>query len=227
VSDGSSGTCSSGGGSSSSSTCSSGSGSGGGVRKGPVQCVVYDNCQVLPGDIDRNMHMSNDKYLYHLNFARKRFFGQAGVWEYLWRRGDGWNLVVTSQSIRYRKELRLWQRYRVEVRLVGWSDKDKSFYLESCFITGEGESVFVHAVHWVKYRLLGKDNSGNEAAMPSSVLSACSSNEGDGGRADSDNLPVVNGLQNADAEHFRLWNEANAFSSARMRSRTHDSKTSR
>jgi hypothetical protein len=197
--------------------------------------------------------MSNDKYLYHLNFARKYFFCQFGVWEYLWQRD--WNMVVSSQSIRYRKELRLWQTYRICVQLVGWCDEDKSFYLESSFVANDSSgdssgdssassSPFVHAVHWTKYRLLGRDSShGSNSRSSSSSSSNCSSSstllgrdrdkEGTGvatlplplpsavlaacaarGRIAE---PLENNLHLEAAADLRLWREANAASSKKLR----------
>jgi hypothetical protein len=180
--------------------------------------VVYDNCRVLPEDIDRNGHMSNDKYLYHLNFARKNFFGQLGVWEYLWQRD--WNMVVSSQSIRYRKELKLWDPYCISVRLVGWCDEDKCFYLESSFV-GE-DSSFVLAVHWTKYRLLGHHHhhhhqqgggGGRRHALPSEVLAGCGCEVDQDQEQDQDQ----NQLQSEAARDVRLWIQANAESSKKLR----------
>ena len=172
--------------------------------------VVYDGCRVLPEDIDRNLHMSNDKYLYHLNFARKYYFCCHGVWEYLWERNC--NMVVTCQSIRYRRELHLWQSYKISVRMVGWSDVDKSFYLESAFVanSGDNDQHFIHAVHWTKYRLLfdKKSNLANEDTLvPTAVLSSC-------GLIDK---KIVNELETVEADDIRLWIEANAVSSQKLR----------
>lgn len=180
----------------------------GNVKDSPI---FYDSCRVLPEDIDRNGHMSNDKYLFHLNFARKHYFCRLGVWQYLWRRN--WNMVVSSQSIRYRREMHLWQRYRICVQVVGWSDSEKCIYLESTFMGAEDavDASFVYAVHWTKYRLLNglrstQGDDSTESPLPSIVLGGCCSS-------------LRNLLEDEGAEDLRLWRKANSISSTKLRQR--------
>lgn len=78
--------------------------------------IVYPT-MVFPVDIDRNGHMTNFRYIRELNFARRHFFVSSGLWSYL--RQQNLNLIVRTQTIRHRKELRCWQRYVIRTRLLG------------------------------------------------------------------------------------------------------------
>jgi hypothetical protein len=78
--------------------------------------IVYPT-MVYPVDIDRNGHMTNFRYIRELNFARRHFFVSSGLWSYL--RQQNLNLIVRTQTIRHRKELRCWQRYVIRTRLLG------------------------------------------------------------------------------------------------------------
>lgn len=113
-------------------------------------------------------------------------------------------MVVTAQSIRYRRELQLWQEYDISTRLAGWSDVDKCFYLESTFLTkSEPDSPpFIHAIHWVKYRLIGETKDSN--VLPSSVLFECK----------VISSPITYFLTN---EAIERWNKANEISSHNLR----------
>jgi hypothetical protein len=56
--------------------------------------------------------------------------------------------VVASQTITYRKSLRLWQRFEVETRILGYDER--AVYLEQRFVAG-GE---IYARAYVKGRFL-------------------------------------------------------------------------
>lgn len=121
---------------------------------------------VSPRAVDRNAHMNNAEYLRLTNVARRRLLARSGVWAYL--RADAQfsktrgraplNLVVTAQAIRYRRELRLLRRCRVQSRVV-WADDDRSFFIEHRFVA----HGFVHALQLVKYRLVGHGSDGGGA----------------------------------------------------------------
>mmetsp|Transcript_24375 Transcript_24375/g.76448 ORF Transcript_24375/g.76448 Transcript_24375/m.76448 type:complete len:201 (+) Transcript_24375:113-715(+) len=133
--------------------------------------------QVGLADIDRNFHMNNARFLRATNFVRRAWWRRRrSLWRVL--KYEGLNLVITAQSIRYRGELRLWQRYRIESRLVSVVDEEMSFFMEFSFVTGpeepqsDGRKPFVNAVQIVKYRLVpsGGDNADVPTALPPTEL---------------------------------------------------------
>ena len=156
--------------------------------------VISSSYQVMPHDIDRNCHMNNSSYLKQLNYARRSYWNQFQLWKYLHQKN--YNLFVSSQSIRYRKELHLWDRYDIAIRLISWCDQSRCFYLESQFL----RNGFVHAIHWTKYNLVGKDSP-----KPSDVLFACSLIDS------KDANPVL-----SSDEDLSLWIQANQISSEKL-----------
>lgn len=126
---------------------------------------------VLPSDIDRGWHMNNAKYIRQLNFSRKYFWRKLGIWQRISELG--WTMVVVAQSIRYRRELKLWDRYEIVSRLVCFVDSDYSFYIESKFV----KNNFVHAIHWAKYRPIPTNKNKQDAMdpimRPSQILADC------------------------------------------------------
>jgi acyl-CoA thioesterase FadM len=100
--------------------------------------------------IDRNGHMNNSKFIYELNFSRRIFFNELGIWTIL--KAQNLNLVIQAQTIRYRKELKLWQKYKISTRIISWSDREGCFYIETKFISTADS--FIVAIHHAKYRLV-------------------------------------------------------------------------
>jgi acyl-CoA thioesterase FadM len=115
--------------------------------------------RVLWCDIDHNQHMNNARYLRELNYSRRHFFVSIGLWPLL--RRQGLNLIVASQCIRYRKELKLFMEFHIRTRILAWSDVDRCFWVESTFERGG----FVCAIHHVKYVLVG-----DKTITPSALL---------------------------------------------------------
>jgi len=192
--------------------CSSSSG------KGPTteaQAGDYVS-SVRPSQIDRSMHMNNSMYLYELNFSRRQYFNDIGMWRLLKELNA--NMVIQAQTIRYRRELRMGQKYKIVTRLVQFSEKDSCFYLESRFVMPDD---FVAAVHHVKYRVVGpKGNNGKPVRVsPLALLVAAQVLPGDyHGPMALDQHPLSSpdsncGDADADMNFVGLWEAANALSS--------------
>ena len=117
--------------------------------------------------VDLNGHMNNSKYLYELNFSRRNFFTTCGIWDLLKEKNV--NMIIQAQTIRYRKELMLWQYYKIRTTIRSWSEKEKCFYVESKFLT---DNDFIAAIHIAKYKLVStiKDNKNKELLSPTHIL---------------------------------------------------------
>lgn len=115
--------------------------------------------RVWPTDLDVNRHMTNGKYLSIMDLARVDLMLRCGLAGAIKRAGI--YPVVASQSIRYRRSLRLFARFNVTTRVVGWDEK--FIFLVQTFERG-GETV---ASAVVKGIFLGK--SGGRVA-PMDVL---------------------------------------------------------
>ena len=111
--------------------------------------VSFEN-QVTPNQIDRSKHLNNSNYVYELNFSRRHFFNSLGLWRVL--KSLDSNMVVQCQTIRYRRELKVWQKYRIHTRIIELDETEDCFYLESRFLMDDN---FVAAIHHVKYKIVG------------------------------------------------------------------------
>lgn len=88
--------------------------------------------RVWPGDLDELRHVNNGVYLSMLDLARYELLKRSGVWGRM--REAGLYPVVAAQTIAYRKSLRLWQRFAIETRILGYDAK--AVYLEQRFVVG-------------------------------------------------------------------------------------------
>jgi len=86
--------------------------------------------RVWPGDIDVLFHVNNGVYLSMLDVARVDMMLRSGALRLL-RKGHVFP-VVQAQTIRYRRSLRLFERFDVETRVVGWDEQ--AFLLTHAFL---------------------------------------------------------------------------------------------
>ncbi|KAJ0404598.1 hypothetical protein P43SY_005556 [Pythium insidiosum] len=110
--------------------------------------------RILPMDIDRNAHCNNARFLRECGFGRRDLWHRNGVWKII--RAHGGNLVIGTQTVRYRRELSLGQRYFLQTRLLCWDER--AFYVEHRFVTfnESTDHAFVHAIVLAKNNVLGK-----------------------------------------------------------------------
>ena len=110
--------------------------------------VMYSTCAAA--DVDHNNHMNNSVYIRELNFARRKHFTAVGLWGIM--RFHNRNVLVSAQTIRYRREIKLGQDYIIRTKIIGYSDRNSAFWLQAQF--EEPDSGFVLAVHILKYKLV-------------------------------------------------------------------------
>lgn len=76
--------------------------------------------RVLPNDIDFSLHMTNARYLSIMDLGRIDIAIRMGLWRAAVERR--WMPVASAAVLRFRRELRPFQRYRLETRIVAWAD---------------------------------------------------------------------------------------------------------
>lgn len=81
-------------------------------------------------DLDTNGHMNNGRYLTLMDLGRMDLLLRGGLWRAVL--ANKWTPVLSAASIRYRRELRLFRRFRLDSRIVAWSDS--WFVMEQSFI---------------------------------------------------------------------------------------------
>ncbi len=89
--------------------------------------------RVWPHDLDLSLHMNNGRYLTIMDQGRLDVMIQSGLWKAVLR--HKWLPIASAIKIRFRREMRLFNRFRLETRLVGWVDDhvvmEQIFVLES------------------------------------------------------------------------------------------------
>ena len=98
---------------------------------------------VLPSDVDLHLHMNNSKYLREMDFGRIQMYLQSGLRQEASKHRAA--TLVAAISIRYRKSMKLWERFSLRTKLVHWNDD--ALYLEQRFI---GKAGFTYAIAMVK-----------------------------------------------------------------------------
>ena len=123
-------------------------------------CSALGPCRtrfrVWPGDIDVLFHVNNGVYLSMLDVARVDMMLRSGALGLL--RAGRIYPVVAAQTIRYRRSLRLFERFEVETRVVGWDEH--AFLVTHVFL--RRDEVVAEAV--VRVRFLHRGGSKPTAA---------------------------------------------------------------
>jgi acyl-CoA thioesterase FadM len=91
--------------------------------------------RVLPNDLDLSLHMNNGRYLAIMDLGRLDLLLRSGLGGAVWRKG--WTPVANAALVRFRRELRPFDRYRLETRVVGWLDA--AVLIEQTFVFAAGE----------------------------------------------------------------------------------------
>ncbi|MEL7022870.1 MAG: thioesterase family protein [Pseudomonadota bacterium] len=103
------------------------------------QHVARTAFRVLPNDIDMFGHMNNGRYLQIMDVARVDWMLQTGIANQI--RQHRWAPLLGGGAVRFRHSLRLFQRYEVLTRLLGWDDR--WFYIEHTFVDRRGRRIAV------------------------------------------------------------------------------------
>lgn len=104
--------------------------------------------RVLPNDIDINMHMNNGRYLTICDLSRVDMFIRTGLARTMIN--EKWMPVISEHTMKYKKPLKMFQRYEVSMQVTGWDEK--SFYMTHTFVVkdrvvAEGTSLGVVVGH--------------------------------------------------------------------------------
>ncbi len=90
-------------------------------------CETWFRC--WPTDLDVFRHMNNGKYLTIMDLGRLDLMVRTGLWRLM--QASQWFVVVEAQTIKYKKSLVLFDRFKVVTRIIGWNEK--SFFIEQAF----------------------------------------------------------------------------------------------
>jgi acyl-CoA thioesterase FadM len=76
--------------------------------------------RVWPHDLDPSLHMNNGRYFGIMDLGRLDVIIRSGLWRAAVR--HGWTPIANAAVIRFRRELRPFDRYRLETRILAWDD---------------------------------------------------------------------------------------------------------
>ncbi len=76
--------------------------------------------RVWPHDLDTSLHMNNGRYWSLMDLGRTDLMLRTGLWRAVLR--HRWVPVVNAGMIRFRRELRPFQRFRIETAILCWNE---------------------------------------------------------------------------------------------------------
>lgn len=89
--------------------------------------------RVWPHDLDLSLHMNNGRYLTLMDLGRIDVMVRSGLWKQVLH--HKWTPIASAIVIRFRRELRPFQKFRLETRLACWN-KDLVVMEQNFFIVG-------------------------------------------------------------------------------------------
>ena len=104
-------------------------------------------------DLDLNMHMNNGRYLSVMDLGRIDLLLKGKVFWSVFR--QGYYPVLTSQSIRYKKSLGLFEAFDLITQIEAWDEKD--IYMSQKFVRDR----VVCAEGFIKARFLQRGRKGS------------------------------------------------------------------
>ena len=96
--------------------------------------------RVLPNDLDVNLHLNNGRYFTIMDLGRLDLMLRTGLAQTA--RRMKWMPVLSAANARFRRELGPLQKFRLDTRILWWSDTQ--FVMEHRFVTvaaGGGETA--------------------------------------------------------------------------------------
>lgn len=90
--------------------------------------------RVWPLDLDTSFHMNNGRYLTLMDLGRVDIMVGSGLWRAVLK--HGWTPIASTITIRFRREIKLFQRFRIETRLLAWDRA--SVIMEQTFVLDGG-----------------------------------------------------------------------------------------
>ncbi len=103
--------------------------------------------RVLPVDLDLLMHVNNGVYFSYMDFGRWNMIFRNRAFEI--SREKGWYSVVAGETIKFRRSLKLWDKFTIKTQTVGHDDK-YFFIRQSFFCKGQEMATGLVKVRFLK-----------------------------------------------------------------------------
>lgn len=107
----------------------------------PLTGVSRLGFRVWPHDLDTSVHMNNGRYLSLMDLGRTDWLIRTGLWRGVLR--HRWTPILAAAQVRYRRELRPFQPFTIETRLLCWDARQA--VMEQRFLIRQGGDSVVAA----------------------------------------------------------------------------------
>ncbi len=97
--------------------------------------------RVWPLDLDTNLHLNNGRYLTIADLGRADLLLRSGLWKAVLK--QGLLPMLSGSAIRYRRELKPFQAFTLESRIICW--RATTFVMEHRFVTKNKEGEMTTA----------------------------------------------------------------------------------
>lgn len=109
--------------------------------------VTRVSMRVLPIDLDILWHVNNGVYLSYMDFGRWDMIFRNGVYDLARRKN--WYSVVAGETIKFKRSLRLWDKFEIETRIVGHDEKN-FFIAQKFFCRGQEMASALVRIRFLK-----------------------------------------------------------------------------
>lgn len=75
----------------------------------------------FPNDLDVNLHVNNGRYLTLCDLSRVDYFIRSGLARLMLK--QGWMPVISEHTMVYKKSLKAFQRFELEMSITHWDEK--------------------------------------------------------------------------------------------------------
>jgi hypothetical protein len=117
------------------------------------------------------------------------------------------NCVIVAQTIRYRKEISIFEMFNIQSKILDWDDDTNSIYIETKFLNKKDN--FVLAIHHCKYKLVSKKKNSNIKMTPTKLLQHA-------------NLIAKNYHKTERSSFIKYWEMGNEISSRELNPKKND-----
>ena len=93
--------------------------------------------RVWPNDLDFNFHVNNGRYLTLMDIGRFDYLLRTGLAGVMVKRR--WSPILAASTIRHRRALGPFERFKLETRIIWWDDK--WIYFDQRFINSTGRAA--------------------------------------------------------------------------------------
>lgn len=100
------------------------------LKKSDVFEETEIDMRVMPVDLDLLMHVNNGVYFSFMDFGRWNMIFRNGSYDAATK--NGWYSVVAGEAIKFKRSLKLWDKFTLRTKIVGHDDK--YFFIEQKFL---------------------------------------------------------------------------------------------